>query len=533
MRHTWITLLYLPFFCYSSYLAQDLSLEQQVGQLLMCHFHGKEANEDARVLIQELHVGGIIYYSWANELSSPQQVFELSTGLQELREPHLPPLLIATDQEGGIVARLSQGFTVFPGNAALGAIKDPDLAEEAAYVMGTELHAVGINMNLAPVIDVLSNPRNPVIGTRSFGESVQTVITLGRKTIQGYHRAEVLTTLKHFPGYGDVSVDPHEQLPYLKKSKQQLQQVELFPFKALASETDAIMTAHLKVPALDPLHCATLSKNILDILRTRCAFQGLIVSDSLMMDGLMNECPSIEEAALQALNAGCDILLLGGKKLVGAHLGHELTLDVMKNIHAYLVHAAQTGRLSQERLQESVQRILNLKAQYHLLPPLQFSTEFFRKDEHLLLAKKIASLAIHTIKKTRLPSLDSQTIALFAPQSLKPHVEQTALLERNTLVSPLFFKTLNPSEEEMQQALAVAQKNDVSIFCCYNAWIHPQQEALIHALIAQNRPVILFILSDSVDAILFPEAAGIIVSFSSVASSIEAAYETLLQPETL
>jgi len=157
---------------------QTMTLEEKVGQLLMVHFHGEVTNNDAKVLISETKVGGIIYYNWSNELNSPAQVQDLSFGLQKLTQDNrLPiPLFIAVDQEGGVVNRLNYGFTEFPGNRALGETRDPNLAWMAALFIGQELQAVGVNINLAPVVDVNINPHNPIIGVRSFGDDPETVL---------------------------------------------------------------------------------------------------------------------------------------------------------------------------------------------------------------------------------------------------------------------------------------------------------------------------------------------------------------------
>ncbi len=169
--------------CFGSNPVQNMSIEEKAGQLLMVHFHGEDANEDAKTLIQDVKAGGIIYYNWSNGLSSPKQVKQLSASLQKLAQSNrIPlPLFIATDQEGGAVTRLKNGFTVFPGNKALGETGDPNLAEEAAQTMGKEMHAVGINVNFAPVVDVNINPKNPVIGVRSFGDTPNKVNLLEKK----------------------------------------------------------------------------------------------------------------------------------------------------------------------------------------------------------------------------------------------------------------------------------------------------------------------------------------------------------------
>jgi beta-N-acetylhexosaminidase len=363
--------------CFASHSLEQMTLEEKVGQLLLVHFNGEEANEEAKTLIQEVQVGGIIYYNWANGLHSPQQVSCLSRGLQELaKQKRYPiPLLIAVDQEGGRVTRLREGFTVSPDNGALGKSADPSLAEHSAFVRGQELRAVGINLNLAPVVDVNSNPNNPIIGSRSFGDSAEVVIAFARRALEGYRRAGVLTCLKHFPGHGDVEVDSHADLPVVNKSKEQLDIVELLPFAALAGQADTIMTAHIIVPALDSLNCATLSKNILKILREETGFQGVIVSDSLVMEGLLKNCASVEDAAVKALEAGCDLLILGGKQLVGAHQNLELTVADVQRIHHTIVEAVKSGRIAKDRVDQAVQRILTLKNRYPLFRITSDSTQ--------------------------------------------------------------------------------------------------------------------------------------------------------------
>jgi beta-N-acetylhexosaminidase len=238
---------------------------------------------------------------------------------------------------------------------------DPTLAEASAFTIGQELHAVGINLNLAPVVDIHTNPLNPIIGDRSFGPSPDIVISFARQALRGYHKGGVLTSLKHFPGHGDTAVDSHKDLPILYKSKEELQQTELLPFAALAKEADTIMTAHLLIPSIDPVNCVTLSKSILDILRHEIGFTGVILSDSLVMAGLLKNCASIEEAAISAFTAGCDILLLGGKQLSRSDMTAELTEKDIERVHLALLKAVQSGQIPEARVDESVERILALK----------------------------------------------------------------------------------------------------------------------------------------------------------------------------
>jgi beta-N-acetylhexosaminidase len=341
-----------PLFC------ADLTLEEKVGQILMVHFPGECANEEARILVEDLKVGGIIYYTWANGLSSKKQVTELSSSLQKMATI---PLLIATDQEGGRIVRLQNGFTIFPSSFELASSGDPKVVEEACFTTGREMLEAGVNMNLAPVVDVNVNPKNPVIGNRSFGDDPATVSKFGGAALKGYNRAGVIATLKHFPGHGDVGIDSHTALPIVTKNLKALEAIELFPFRELCPAASAIMTAHILMPALDPDHPATVSKKTLSYLREVIGFQGVIITDSLIMNALLDRYESIDEAAIAALNAGSDILLLGGKLLNGSHAGLELTTPDIKRIHSSILAAVKSGRVSEERLSDAVARVLKLK----------------------------------------------------------------------------------------------------------------------------------------------------------------------------
>jgi len=338
--------------------------EEKVGQLLMVHFNGMSVNEDAKRLIQKVHAGAFIYYNWANGLEDPIQVQKLSADLQKLAQaqPLSIPLFIAVDQEGGRVNRLKNGFTLFPSNLLIGQTKQPKIAGEVAFAIGEQLKTVGINLNLAPVVDINSNPNNPVIGDRSFGESPQEVAEYGKWALDGYKRANIVSCLKHFPGHGDTRVDSHAELPVINKSTEELWKIELFPFVQLAKEADMIMTAHILLPSLDSTKCATLSSILLkDLLREQIGFDGVIISDSLVMQSVLNNASSVEEAAIQAVNAGCDMIILGGKQLLDNQNSLELSIEDVVKIHRSLVEAVRVGRIPEKRLNESVERILKLK----------------------------------------------------------------------------------------------------------------------------------------------------------------------------
>lgn len=356
----WLLLLFASG-AYAAVPVEQLSLEEKVGQLLIVHFHGLEANDEARKLISEAHVGGFIYYNWANGLESPSQVVKLSAGLQRIaaEQAHPIPLWICIDQEGGPVTRLGKKFPVFPGNRELGLKGKPPLARKQARKLGILLRSIGINMNLAPVVDISLHPENSFMTQRTYGDDPCVVTAFAEQALKGYQEAGIVAVLKHFPGCGDVFADPHYNLPVLAKSREELEKAEWVPFRKLAPHAKGIMTTHLMVPALDPANCATLSHSITTgILREEWRYEGLIISDSLVMQGLLEQCPSIEEAAIRAIEAGCDLLILGGKQLMLQQNRNELEADVILRIHQAIGDAVRNGRLTMERLDASVARNL-------------------------------------------------------------------------------------------------------------------------------------------------------------------------------
>lgn len=514
--------------CFDPELIKRMSIEEKVGQVLMVQFRGHTLNDDARRLVQELNVGGIIYYTWSNGLTCPEQIKTLSTDLQKLahKTPHSIPLLIAADQEGGIVARLQEGFTIFPGNRALGQTCDPLFAKAASMAMGEELMAVGINMNLAPVVDINTQPKNPVIGLRSFGDLPQTVATFGAHALEGFRAAGVIATLKHFPGHGDTLTDSHDDLPLLSKSKQELERVELLPFSQLSPYAEAIMTAHILVPDFDPHNCSTLSERTLTYLRKKIGFEGVIVSDSLVMSGVLKQCKSVDEAAIRALDAGCDLLILGGKRLEGEKAGSELSVSEVAEVHKSIVEAIKSGRLQQEKLDRSVQRLFKLKTRYlnqELADSIWVDLDA-KVCEHRALAKKIASCALEVVVKKEGKSfgLNHQNIVVVGPEFLQSRLLHTGFSKLGQSTDFYLFKNLNPSDSEIEAAKTAVKEADVIVIGLCNATKNPGAALLAQQLIQIGKPVIVLVLGDPLDAELVLEADLIIKAFSSTVPSLQA-----------
>lgn len=524
------------FFCFPFSLCfgfnlQDMSVEEKVGQLLMVHFCGETVNADAVTLVQDTKVGGVIYYNWSNGLHSPEQVRVLSADLQKLtlKNQMQIPLLIAVDQEGGVVSRCKCGFSSFPGNKALAMAGDVNLAEKAAQITGEELLSVGINMNLAPVVDINSNPRNPVIGIRSFGSTPEVVVAFGEKVLHGYAKAHVIATLKHFPGHGDVSVDSHKELPVIYKSKEELERDDLIPFAKLASSADAIMTAHILVPALDSENCATLSKNILNYLKEEIGFRGVIVSDSLVMEGVLKKCHTVDEAAIQALNAGCDLLILGGKFLSSASTGFELTSKDVQRICCSIVCAVKEGRIEEERLNEAVEKILTLKT--------RFSKKFcgVSAQDGRYVAKQIASLSLREVERdgSLIGDISEKKLFVVAPHVLNRSISETALLHLGKDTDSFFFNSLNILKEEIEDVRQRAEMADVIVVFSFNAWKSSSQMSLIQALLDIGKPTVFVTTGESLDSTLFPKAHLIFNTSSPSTPSIQAVCDRLEQLTSL
>jgi beta-N-acetylhexosaminidase len=333
---------------------RHLSLADKVGQLFMVGFEGTEVSPELVGWMSTFGWGGVIIFG--RNVESPTQLRRLTQHLQSLAQTRCqPPLLIAVDQEGGRVARLKTPFTAFPSAAEIGQTGSERLAYEVGHAMGRELCAVGINMDMAPVLDVLTNPANTVIGDRAFSSDADCVAGLGMAFVRGMRAAGTLTVGKHFPGHGDTVLDSHVALPVSERTRAQLDACELLPFRdAIAAGIEAIMTAHVVYSAWDPQQPATLSPTILSgLLRQEMGFTGVIVTDDLGMAAVAETVPW-EEIPLRALRAGVDLLLIC----------HERQRQ--ENAHARVLHAVQHGEFPEALLDRAVVRIQALKSRVNL-----------------------------------------------------------------------------------------------------------------------------------------------------------------------
>jgi len=326
-----------------------MTSREQIGQLFMVGFLGTSVTPDLAAFIKKYKPGGVILFS--RNLESVGQMVDLTNDLQAC-SPH-SPLLISIDQEGGRVSRLPKGFTIFPPCDLLGRCNSSELAYAAAATIAKELRAVGVNMNMAPVLDVNSNPDNPVIGDRAFGTNPDVVCELGLATATGLQDNKVVACGKHFPGHGDTSVDSHEALPVVEASRERLEAIEFPPFRrAVAQNVASMMTAHVLYRSLDPELPATLSPAIITkFLRQELQYDGVVLTDDLEMRAIIDHY-GIEDAAVRAVLAGCDVLLICKDR------------DREAAAFEAVEQAMEAGTISPERLDLSVARIARLKNRF-------------------------------------------------------------------------------------------------------------------------------------------------------------------------
>jgi beta-N-acetylhexosaminidase len=326
-----------------------LTSREKIGQLFMVGFLGTSVTPDLASFIKEYKPGGVILFS--RNLECVEQMVDLTNHLQAC-SPH-SPLLISIDQEGGRVSRLPKGFTIFPPCDVLGRCNSSELAYAAAATIATELRAVGVNMNMAPVLDVNSNPDNPVIGDRAFGTTPDVVCKLGLATAAGLQDNKVVACGKHFPGHGDTNTDSHKELPVVEASRERLEAVEFPPFRrAVAQGVASMMTAHVLYRTLDPELPATLSPTIItNFLRQELRYDGVVLTDDLEMHAIIDHY-GVEDAAVRAVLAGCDVLLI--------------CKDRDREVAAFgaVEEAVAAGTISIERLNLSAARIARLKDRF-------------------------------------------------------------------------------------------------------------------------------------------------------------------------
>jgi beta-N-acetylhexosaminidase len=332
----------------------QMTLDEKIGQMVIIGVDGTSVSEQTKELIEQFHVGGIILYQ--NNISNKKQTTNLLNELKQVNAKINPiSLWLSVDQEGGRVSRMPAEYSKLPTNHAIGKINNLDFSRKIGVILGKELQSVGFNMDFAPVLDINSNPSNPVIGDRSFGANADVVSKLGVQTMLGIQAQKVAAVVKHFPGHGDTSVDSHLDLPVVQTDLKRLRTFEWLPFQAaIEQHVDAVMVAHILLPKLDPDHPASFSKLIItNYLRKELQYNGVVMTDDMTMGGIVNHY-QLKDAAVQAVEAGCDVIMVA----------HEYVKA--KEVLLNLKNQVESGALSEQRVDQSVYRILQLKLKYAL-----------------------------------------------------------------------------------------------------------------------------------------------------------------------
>jgi beta-N-acetylhexosaminidase len=332
---------------------KKMSLTEKIGQLVIAGIDSYENDEHSKALIESYKVGGFILLG--QNIKDTKQTLELVNSLKISNSKNKIPLFFGIDEEGGRITRLPKEFAKLPTNKVIGEKNNSSLSYKIGSLLGEEVKAFGLNMNFAPVLDVNSNAKNPVIGDRSFGSNVDIVSKLGIQTMKGIQAQNIIAGVKHFPGHGDTSVDSHVGLPVVSNDLNRLKSLELIPFsKAIENGADVVMVAHILLPKIDKDNPATFSKAVItDILRGYLKYDGVVITDDMTMGAIVKNY-DIGEAAVKSLNAGSDIILV-------CH-DFEKETAVLKAINT----AVQNKTLTEKSIDEKVYRVLKLKQKYNI-----------------------------------------------------------------------------------------------------------------------------------------------------------------------
>ena len=334
-------------------LLKTMTIDEKIGQLFIFGLNGAEIDEHTINMINKNHIGGFILFKY--NIEDEKQTANLLNSLKETNNVNPIPLFLSIDEEGGRVRRLPNSFLKLPEAKKIGDTNDGKISLEYGKILGIRIKSLGFNMDFAPVLDINSNPKNPVIGNRAFGSTTDIVVSNGLQVMKGIRSEDIISIIKHFPGHGNTSMDSHIDIPTVNEGLKELEGLELIPFtKGIDEGVDGIMVGHILYPELDKDMPATLSKNIInDILRGKLSYKGVVISDDMTMGAIVKNY-SIEDASAKFLKAGGDIVLV-------CH-GYENQLNVIDRIK----QEVQIGNISEVELDEKVYRIIKLKQKYNI-----------------------------------------------------------------------------------------------------------------------------------------------------------------------
>jgi len=488
-------------------------LRRKIGPLLMAGFDGFTPTPHLERLIRDWHLGGVILFR--RNISDCCQIAGLTGRLQALAASVASmPLMIAIDQEGGMVARIETGITPLPSAMALREAGSLDDCETLTRMVNEELLALGINVNFAPVLDVNNNPANPVIGVRAFGETVEDVCDFGLAALRGIRAAGVLATIKHFPGHGDTGVDSHLGLPKVAHDRARLDAVELAPFRAaIAAGAQAVMSAHVVFPAIeaDPDRPSTLSPAVLTgLLRGELGFDGVVFTDCLEMAAIADGV-GVVEGALAAFKAGADVLLVSHRE--------DRQLAVLEALLA----AVESGEITESRLDASLQRLARVR---QCLAAGTGDMALLAAPERLALAQRVQARGVRTLGVVQALDPAKTTLVIEIAPGSRSEIDElqaqgatlAALLAQRACQVESVHLPLNPDAATVAAICTQAANAPQCVLVTYNATLWPQQQALLAGLPADRLWHVAGRLPYDLDA--SPACMGRMTAFANTPSAL-------------
>lgn len=477
-----------------------LSLEEKIGRLMMVGFDGASPPGYILDWLASGRIGGI--YLFARNVVSPRQVKQL---IDDCRAAAKFPILVGIDQEGGIVARLRQGFTESPGAMALGATRNAQLAEDIAFMLGRELAALGVNWNFAPVADIAHQPDNPSLSTRSVGADPELVSQIVVAQVRGFQRAGVAATVKHFPGLGNTVIDTHDALAKVSGSLDYLYESDLVPFRdAIRAGVACVMLTHVLYEALDGAHPATLSPRIVSsLLRKELGYDGAVCTDCMEMNAITHGFGA-GEAAVLAIEAGIDMPLYSHSR------GRQ------ESAYRALLQAVKSGRMPVSRIDESLARVQALKANFALNS--QPALDIVASEAHQSLALQAARAGTAMVKRGAAwplePRQSKATVIEFAAQGVSDAVDQESTSEISRQLAARLLNADCHTLDARNPAKAVLKRDlesaDIVILVTRNAHMNPKQLQVARQVIERASQVILICARNPYDAGLLTAADTII-----------------------
>lgn len=493
-------------------------LKKMTGQHFVVGFPGTGLDEEFIRLVKEYKIGNIILFR--HNVESREQLRALCVEIQELVQQETGhPAFIMIDQEGGVVTRLSEDFCNVPEGMALAATEDPENMKICAQITARQLLDCGVNFNLAPVLDINNNVRNPVIGVRSYGDTPEAVVGGTLAAIEGYRQENLLSCGKHFPGHGDTATDSHLGLPVINKTEEELAAFELIPFEAAVRvKVPAIMTSHILFPLIekDKIPC-TMSRTIItDLLKGKLGFEGLVMSDCMEMNAIQTYYGSVE-GVLGALRAGVDLVCI-------SH-----SAKVAKQSAEAVLRELEQGTLSRTELERSTEKILRYKEKYRIGRAVSSCNDGSDRTLEREIRKKTI---VHFCGKE--PVLGERPVFIgcdnyCTTQASNPADDRSFVrYMAEKLRGKAIVTGIDPMDDEIAWAVEEARKNaDSIIMCTYNMHLKKGQQRLLQKLAKLGLPITVVAMRNPYDLQMLPEGVTGIEAWDYLPETLELLAEIL------